>query len=627
MIPKEFYKRYTLGVPENKETLMLCKDLYMQTQDITQNKNIMVIGGANSGKTHCFIEPNIMQANGSYIIADSLGMLYKRYGAYLESRGYKVKILDIRHPEQSDHYNPFRYIKSEADTERLVETIFKNTGQESRNADPFWEKAEKALLTAIISYVHSYMPQSEQTFSSVMQLLKMADTDENETSNHDTLDKLFEEAEEKDGENHAVTLYKAFKMGPGKTQKSVIISSIMRLQMFLTEDTAAVTGTDDMALDMIGNEKIALFIVKAKGDSSPKVISAMLYSQFFDYMFKNGYGHPVYINLLIDDLSEAGIIPNLGLTMLASRKFGISIVMTLNSLDAVKTRYKKDWELIMTGCDKIINLGGAIDFTTMTWFRQVLDKTVVDMFELNYGKLEKNRLKSTNRELENEDECLVVIQEADICIKGKKCRAEDHPAWPMVQAAQTEKIKTAKGINFEIYEESGNPFDLVRDTWDVLCLVDAITDGQPKKPETMEKAEKMLLAAVMEYQRMFFPDHMKNLDQTLRIIRRNTDDIFHRLSPELMTRKFYNTFEETAGDAKQEVITDASIKLAEFRPEKTDLRRYWDKTSTEMQEEKILRTTVDGKEIKARNAAIQEIDNAIENLKRLKAALLVKKDC
>ena len=606
---KEFCKNYNVSYPEKSDAFILCKELSTSPRNKMVNNNVMVIGGANSGKTRYFVEPNIMQANGSYIIEDSVGTLYNRYKDFLTGKGYKVKILDPGHPGKSNHYNPFSYIKSSQEIERLVDVIFKNTVSNNGGKDPFWDKAERSLLTAVMAYLYDYAPMEHQTFSEVFRLLKMAEIDEKDPSKKTELDILFEEAEAKDGGGYAVVYYKTFRMvSAGNTMKAIVISCMVRLRMFYDEEMAAMTDTDDIGLDELGNEKTALFVEKAKGDSEPKTIQAILYSQFIGLLLRGDGRHPVHINLFLDDLNEAGVIPDLGLLTTVSRKYDISTVLTFSSLETIRRIYEKDWELLSVNCDKIINMGGIMDFATAMWFRQILDNDVAEAAFIKYNEPGTITMIKNKSSIQlKEDECLVVLRSQKTAIKGKKYMVEDHPAWPVEAGA---------------YTDSNEFIGLINDTEDVQCLADAILDGQPSKPENWEKAEKMLLCAVLEYQRLFLPDNMKNLDETLNIIQRDMDEIFLRLSPASSVRKFYSSFAGEAGEVRQGVITDVCIQLAGFKPEKEDLEKYWKRRKKEPQAENKVRTTVDGREIKDRDAAIEEIDKTIENLKRLRAALL-----
>ena len=269
---------------EGKNNMIFSQDIFMSMDDqrIRRNLNVFVIGGSGAGKSYNFAGPNIMQANCSFLISDPSGSLYRQYGAFLEYMGYKIKCFNLTRMEKGNHYNPFNYIHSDKDIEVLVTTLISNTTPpEKHGSDPFWEKSETALLVALIAYLYHYTEKDCQNFSSVMRLMRTADVDENDSSNKSPLDHIFEAVEEYDPDSFAVKQYKTFKMGAGKTLKSILISCAVRLQAFDLVDVADLTDTDDIDLDSVGNEKTALFIIIPTGEKTFNFLAAMMYSQFF----------------------------------------------------------------------------------------------------------------------------------------------------------------------------------------------------------------------------------------------------------------------------------------------------------------------------------------------------------
>lgn len=268
---------------------ILSQDLYLTMNNWKTGKNLntFIIGGSGAGKSFNYVGPNIMQANASFVITDPSGGLFKQYGYFLEYMGYKVKCFNLDHMEQGNHYNPFCYIRDDQDVEILVNTLIQNTTPpESKSGDPFWEKSETALLVALVAYLYHYAEKSKQTFTNVMKLLRMADVDENNTSALSQLDYLFQNAEKKDPNSFAVKQYKTFKMGAGKTLKSILISCAVRLQKFDLEPVARLTSQDDLDLDSVGDEKSALFVIIPTGDTTFSFLSSMMYSQLFQRLYR-----------------------------------------------------------------------------------------------------------------------------------------------------------------------------------------------------------------------------------------------------------------------------------------------------------------------------------------------------
>lgn len=270
-----------------------------------RNMNVFVIGGSGAGKSFGLVGPNILQANCSYVITDPSGGLYQDYGWFLENMGYKVKCFNLDHMERSNHYNPFNYIHSDKDVEVLVTTLISNTNPpEKTGGDPFWEKSETALLHALIAYLFHYHDKKYQNFSNVMCLLRAAEVNEYDDSAQSPLDLMFEQAEEIDPEGFAIKQYKIFKMGAGKTLKSILISCAVRLQAFDLVDVANLTDTDDIDLDSVGDEKTALFVVIPTGEKTFNFLASMMYSQMFQRMYAYCENSARYSQLVVDGDGE-----------------------------------------------------------------------------------------------------------------------------------------------------------------------------------------------------------------------------------------------------------------------------------------------------------------------------------
>ena len=270
-----------------------------------RNMNVFAIGGSGAGKSFGLVGPNILQANCSYIITDPSGGLFQDYGWFLENNGYRVKCFNLDHMEKSNHYNPFNYIHSDKDVEVLVTTLIANTNPpEKTGGDPFWEKSETALLHALIAYLFHYHEKKYQNFSNVMTLLRAAEINENDDSMQSPLDLMFEQAEEIDPEGFAIKQYKIFKMGAGKTLKSILISCAVRLQAFDLRDVADLTDSDDIDLDSVGDEKTALFVIIPTGEKTFNFLASMMYSQLFQRLYGYCENTSKFSQLVVDGDGE-----------------------------------------------------------------------------------------------------------------------------------------------------------------------------------------------------------------------------------------------------------------------------------------------------------------------------------
>lgn len=300
---KRFTEPFGKTTHEGPNNMILCRDLFMSMDNkkTRRNSNVFVIGGSGAGKSYQLVGPNLMQANGSYVITDPSGGLFQEFGSFFEYMGMKVKCLNLTHMDRGNHYNPLNYIEDDKDVESLVNTLIRNTTPpDQKSSDPFWEKSETALLVALISYLVNYTAKEYQNFTNVMVLLRLADVDEEGGSSNSTLDLMFQEVEEKNPDSFAVKQYKTFKMGAGKTLKSILISCAVRLQAFDLKDVADLTMTDDLDLDTIGDEKTALFIIIPTADRTFNFIVSMLYSQLFQRLYSYCENTAQFSQLVVD---------------------------------------------------------------------------------------------------------------------------------------------------------------------------------------------------------------------------------------------------------------------------------------------------------------------------------------
>lgn len=318
----KFFREYDMkftepfGKPshDGKNNMILADKMFMSmdNQGIAdhnnhngRNMNVFAIGGSGAGKSFGLVGPNILQANCSMVITDPSGGLFQDYGWFLEYMGYRVKCFNLDHMERGNHYNPFKYIKNDKDIEELVTTLISNTTPpDAHPGDPFWEKSETALLLALIAYLHHYSEPQFRNFSSVMSLLRAAEVNENDDTAQSPLDIIFEQAAEYDPEGFAIKQYQTFKMGAGRTLKSILISCAVRLQAFDLTDVADLTDTDDIDLDSIGDEKTAIFVIIPTNKKTFNFLASIMYTQLFQRLYSYAENTAKYSQLVLDSEGE-----------------------------------------------------------------------------------------------------------------------------------------------------------------------------------------------------------------------------------------------------------------------------------------------------------------------------------
>jgi Type IV secretory pathway, VirD4 components len=299
---------------DGKNNMILSREMFQSLDNMGiakhnnyngRNVNVAVIGGSGAGKTFGLVGPNILQANCNYIITDPSGELFRDYSWFLENEGYRVKCFNLDHMDRGNHYNPFNYIHSDKDIEVLVTTLISSTTPPEKNGgDPFWEKSETALLNALIAYLYHYCIPSTRNFSQVMELLRAAEIDENDSSFQSPLDIMMQQIEERDPDGFCIKQWKNFKMGAGKTLKSILISIAVRLQAFDLEDVAELTNTDDIDLDSVGDEKTAIFVIIPTGEKTFNFLASLMYSQLFQRMYGYAENTSMYSMLVKNEDGE-----------------------------------------------------------------------------------------------------------------------------------------------------------------------------------------------------------------------------------------------------------------------------------------------------------------------------------
>ena len=349
-----------------------------------RNKNVLVVGGSGSGKTQFWLKPNLLQCHSSYVVTDPKGSIVVECGNALLKNGYKVKILNTINFKKSMHYNPFAYVHSEKDILKLVTTLMTNTKGEGSGGDPFWEKSERLLLTALIAYLHYEAPVEEQNFATLLEMLNTMQVLEDDEEYQNPVDLLFEELAKKKPNSFAGRQYKLYKLAAGKTAKSILISCGARLAPFDIQELRDLTMYDELQLDTLGDKKTALFLIMSDTDSTFNFLISMVYTQLFNLLCDKAddvYGGklPVHVRCLIDECANIGQIPNLEKLVATIRSREISACLVLQARSQLKAIYKDNADTIVGNMDSQIFLGGS-EPTTLKDLSEMLGKETIDAF-------------------------------------------------------------------------------------------------------------------------------------------------------------------------------------------------------------------------------------------------------
>ena len=349
-----------------------------------RNKNVLVVGGSGSGKTRFWLKPNLLQCHSSYVVTDPKGSIVVECGNALLKNGYKLKILNTINFKKSMHYNPFAYVHSEKDILKLVTTLMTNTKGEGSGGDPFWEKSERLLLTALIAYLHYEAPAEEQNFATLLEMLNTMQVLEDDEEYQNPVDLLFEELAKKKPNSFAGRQYKLYKLAAGKTAKSILISCGARLAPFDIQELRDLTMYDELQLDTLGDKKTALFLIMSDTDSTFNFLISMVYTQLFNLLCDKAddvYGGklPIHVRCLIDECANIGQIPNLEKLVATIRSREISACLVLQARSQLKAIYKDNADTIVGNMDSQIFLGGS-EPTTLKDLSEMLGKETIDSF-------------------------------------------------------------------------------------------------------------------------------------------------------------------------------------------------------------------------------------------------------
>lgn len=383
-IAREVNKKYKQMPISNNKILTQNVGLGLNSKKHRRNLNVLVCGGSGAGKTRFYCKPNIMQTNTSFVVLDPKGEIVRDLGHLLEKSGYEVKVLDLINMEKSHCYNPFVYLKSDNDVQKLVTNLFKaTTPKGSSSNDPFWDTAASMLLLALVFYLKYEAPEEEQNFPMVMELLRAGEVHEDDDSYLSPLDVLFNKLESREPEHIAVKYYRDYRSGSAKTLKSIQITLASRLEKFNLESLASLTMVDELDLPSLGEKKTALFALIPDNDTSFNFLVSILYTQLFQQLFfladhKYGGSLPVHVHFVMDEFANVSLPDDFDkiLSVMRSREVSVSII--LQNLAQLKALFEKQWESIVGNCDEFLYLGGN-EQSTHKYVSELLGKETIDL--------------------------------------------------------------------------------------------------------------------------------------------------------------------------------------------------------------------------------------------------------
>lgn len=388
-IAKIIDKKYKQKPSSNNKLLTQNVSIGLDAKKHRRNLNTLVCGGSGAGKTRFFCKPNLMQCNTSFVILDPKGEILRDTGNLLKEKDYEIKVLDLITMEKSHCYNPFVYLQSDNDVQKLVTNLFKSTTPKgSQSQDPFWDTSASMLLSALIFYLHYEAPEDEQNFSMVMEMLRAGAIEDEEDPRPSPLDELFAELELKNPEHIALKYYRSYHSGSAKTLKSIQITLAARLEKFNLESLASLTITDEMDLPSLGERKVALFALIPDNDTSFNFLVSILYTQLFQQLFYaadhiHGGSLNVPVHFLMDEFANVSLPDDFDKILSVMRSRGVSVSIILQNLAQLKALFEKQWESIVGNCDEFLYLGGN-EQSTHKYVSEMLGKETIDTN--TYGK-------------------------------------------------------------------------------------------------------------------------------------------------------------------------------------------------------------------------------------------------
>lgn len=485
-VASQLSKKYT--DKEKQQNLILTQHVRMclDGRKHRRNVNVMVVGGSGAGKTRFYAKPNVMQANTSFVVLDPKGEILRDTGHLLVRQGYAVRVLDLINTHRSHGYNPFAYLRDDKDVLKLVGNLIRNTTPKGAiSNDPFWERAETALLEALILYLVSEAPPEEQNFPMVMEMIGAAEVREDDENYASVLDELFERLAMRDPEHLAVKQYHIFKLAAGKTAKSILISLGVRLEKFNLPQIASVVCYDELNLPHLGEQKTALFAIIPDNDSSLNFIIGMMYTQLFQelfYLADHTYDGrlPIHVHCVMDEFANVALPDEFDKLLSTMRSREVSVSIILQNLAQLKALFEKQWESIVGNCDTFLFLGGN-EQSTHKYVSELLGKATIDTN--TYGKSTgRNGNYSKNyqisgRELYTPDEIRMLDNRfALLFIRGER-------------AVQDEKYNLLRHPNIALTADGGAPPYFHGQAAKAMALSDVLLPGEYDDYEVLSEEE------------------------------------------------------------------------------------------------------------------------------------------
>ena len=477
-------KKYRQNPPSENKLMTQAVRIGLNGKKHRRNLNTLVCGGSGAGKTRFYCKPNLMQANTSFVILDPKGEIVRDVGNLLEKKGYEIRVLDLISMEKSHCYNPFVYLHSDNDVQRLVTNLFKSTTPKgSQSNDPFWDTSASMLLSALVYYLHYEAPEDEQNFAMVMEMLQAAAIDNEEDPRPSPLDCLFADLELDRPDHIALKYYRSYHTGSAKTLKSIQITLAARLEKFNLSSLAALTATDELELPSLGEKKVALFALIPDNDTSFNFLVSILYTQIFQQLFwladhKYGGSLPVPVHFLMDEFANVSLPDDFDKILATMRSRNVSVTIILQNIAQLKALFEKQWESILGNCDEMLYLGGNETSTHKLISESYLGKSTIDTN--TYGKSSgrsgnySTNYQITGRELMTPDEVRMMDNRyALLFIRGER---------PVMD----EKYNPLKHPNVALTALGGAPTYEHGKTDHVTATISigTVTESEPPEPET-----------------------------------------------------------------------------------------------------------------------------------------------
>ena len=496
-VPGTVNRKYADKVKTQNKILTQNVSIGLDGHRHRRNLNVLVCGGSGNGKTRFYAKPNIMNANTSFVVLDPKGEILRDTGNLLQSKGYEIKVIDLINMEKSHCYNPFVYLRSDNDIQRLVTNLFKNTTPKgSQSQDPFWDQAATMLLLALVFYLHYEAPPDEQNFPMVMEMIRAGEVKEDNDEFQSPLDELFERLEMRNPEHIALKYYRAYHSGSGKTLKSIQITLVSRLEKFNLTSLAGITQTDEMDLWSIGEKKTAVFAVIPDNDSSFNFIIGMLYTQLFQQLYYqadiiHGGRLPVHVHFVMDEFANVALPDEFDKLLSTMRSREISVSIIIQNLAQLKALFEKQWESIVGNCDEFLYLGGN-EQSTHEYVSKLLGKETIDTN--TYGQSRgRNGSYSTNwqlsgRELLTPDEVRMLDNRyALLFIRGERPVQDDK--YDILRHPNVALTTDGKAKPFLHGEDTRSVASIILDPVLLAQAVDYDTGGADPKYELLSDEE------------------------------------------------------------------------------------------------------------------------------------------